>query len=408
MRRSKPNPFGLEGDGSLDRRRFMQAATALGAGMLFPQAFAQGQPLNIGWIRPTTGRLVSSFAPLYVGGLIAVDEINAAGGIMGRPLVRKEEDDEASPAKEPAVAKKLLDGKPLAFIGPVGSSQALASMAFTTPARMPQSTFANAAEMGDGTKYPYHYQCTFNTTTQAEVAVRHLVETMKLRKIAILQENTAFGEQATAASMLVFKKLGITPVATEVYPLTAPDLGSYVGNMRKAGADGVVAWIASVPSAAMAFNAMAQQKWFPMVAGHNGLFIESIFDLVPPEAIKGLYGTGYKSLTWTGDQMPGERQIAYAKKIATYPEAKGSEINVASAPFYDFLMLLKMVIEGEKSFEPEKIKQALDNVKGYKGMLGELSFSPTNHTGISPDQVVLASVASGRDPKSLKVFRQRA
>ncbi|RZI65595.1 MAG: amino acid ABC transporter substrate-binding protein, partial [Variovorax sp.] len=201
MRNPRPSFFGATDDGGLDRRTFLQAAAALGAGLSMPSAFSQaGQPLDIGWIRPTTGRLVSTFQPLYVGGVIAVDEINAAGGILGRPLVRVEEDDEASPAKQPAVAKKLLDRKPLAFVGPTGSSQALASLAFTTRAKMPQATYANAAELADGTKYPYHYQLSFNTAIQAEVIVRHLVEKLGLRKIGVIQENTAFGEQGTAST----------------------------------------------------------------------------------------------------------------------------------------------------------------------------------------------------------------
>jgi ABC-type branched-subunit amino acid transport system substrate-binding protein len=413
MADKKSNPFGLKADGSIDRRQFMQAAGVLGAGMLGASAFglpafAQPKPLNIGWARPTTGRLASSFAVLYVGGLIAVEEINAAGGIMGRPIVRREEDDEASPAKEPAIVKKLQEDGINIIVGPTGSSQALASVAVATPAKILQSTYANAAEMGDGKKYPYHYQCTFNTDLQGEIAVRYLVETLKLKKIGILQENTAFGEQATAASKVALKKLGLEPVGVEVYPLTAPDLNGYVGNLNKAGADGLIAWIANIPNAAMAFNAMNTIKWYPPIAGHNGLFIEKIFELVPPEAVKNVYGTYYKSLTWTSSESPGTKQVAFAKKVAGYPEAKGSEVNVAAAPYYDFLHLLKMAIETSKSFEPEKIKQVLDNVKGYDGLLGTINFTPENHTAISIDQMTLASVASGLDPKAMGVFRERA
>jgi len=409
MPHHRPPLFGAARGDGIDRRDFLQAAAALGAGLGLPTVFAQGaQPLEVGWIRPTTGRLVSTFLPLFAGGVIAMDEINAAGGILGRPLVRVDEDDEASPAKQPAVAKKLLDRKPLAFVGPVGSSQALASLAFTTRAKMPQATYANAAELADGAKYPYHYQLSFNTAIQAEVIVRHLVEKLGLRKIGVIQENTAFGEQGTASTLAICKKLGITPVAIEIYPLTAPNLGAYIGNLRKAGAEGLVSWISTIPSAAMAFNAMHQQKWYPPVAGHNGLFIESIFDLVPPEAVERVYGTYYKSLTWSATEAPGERQVAYAKKIAAMPEAKGSEVNVAAGPYYDFLHLLKTVIEAEKSFDPDRIKRALDNTRNHKGMLGNLSFSETNHCGISPDDVVLASVASAKDPKAMKVFRERA
>jgi len=408
-------PFGLQRDGSLDRRGFLRTAARLGVGAFGTSSLglagiaAAQQPFNIGWIRPTTGRLASSFSYLYIGGLIAVDEINAQGGILGRPITRVEEDDEASPAKEPAIIKKL-QGSGINFVaGPTGSSQALSSLATTTPAKIIQATYANGAEMGDGTKYPYHYQCTFNTNQQGEIAARYLVETLKLKKIGIIQENTAFGEQATAASRATLKKLGLEPVKVEVYPLNAPDLNTYVGNLRKAGIDGMIAWIANVPNAAMAFNAMNAQKWYPPITGHNGLFLDALFDLVPAEALTHVYGTTYRSLMWTATTYPGERQVAFAKKVATYyPEGKGSGVPVANSPYYDFLHVLKMVIEGEKSFEPEKVKRALDSVKGYQGLLGTINFTPENHTAIGIQDIALASVSSGKDPKSMGVFREMA
>jgi len=414
MTNSKKPPFGLLRDGSIDRRDFLRAASRLGIGAfgasslgLASVAEAQ-EPFSIGWVRPTTGRLASSFSILYIGGLIAIEEINAAGGILGRPIVRVEEDDEASPAKEPAVAKKL-QGSGINFIaGPTGSSQALSSLATTTPAKIIQATYANGAEMGDGKKYPYHYQCTFNTDQQGEIAARYLVEKMKLKKIGIIQENTAFGEQATAASRATLKKLGLEPVRVEVYPLNAPDLNTYVGNLRKAGIDGMIAWIANIPNAAMAFNAMNSQKWFPPITGHNGLFLDALFDLVPPEALANVYGTMYRSLMWTDTTSPGPRQVAFAKKVAAHPEGKGSGVPVANSPYYDFLHVLKLAIESEKSFEPEKVKRALDNVKGYQGLLGTINFSPENHTAIGIDDIALASVASGKDPKSMGVFREIA
>lgn len=411
MERRRLGAFGQAGDGSIDKRAFLRMAGLIGAGALGPAGLAlpamAADPFRIGWIRPTTGRLASSFAQLYVGGLIAVEEINAAGGIMGRPIVAQEEDDEASPAKEPAIIKKLAESTRF-LVGPTGSSQALSSLASTTAAQMIQATYANGAELGDGAKYPYHYQFTFNTNQQGEIAARYLAETLKLRKIGILQENTAFGEQATAASRATLKALGLEPVRVEVYPLTAPDLNTYVSNIRKAGAEGLIAWIASVPGAAMAFNAMNAQKWQPAITGHNGLFTESIFDLVPEEALKNVYGTTYKSLTWTDTDMPGEKQVAFAKKLVAYPETKGSGVAVSNSPYYDYLGALKMVIEGEKSFEPAIVKRALDNLKDYPGLLGPVSFTPQNHTGIAIESICLASILSGRNPKSAGVFRERA
>ncbi|MGZ5911700.1 MAG: ABC transporter substrate-binding protein, partial [Reyranella sp.] len=104
MTDNKRPPFGLRRDGSIDRRDFLRTAGRLGVGAFglsslgLAGAAHAAEPFNIGWVRPTTGRLASSFSYLYIGGLIAIEEINAAGGIMGRPIARIEEDDEASPA----------------------------------------------------------------------------------------------------------------------------------------------------------------------------------------------------------------------------------------------------------------------------------------------------------------------
>ena len=401
-------------DGSIDRRTLLRyaahggLAAALGASAGGP-ALAQQQALKLGWIRPTTGRLASSFAPLYFGGLIAVEEINASGGILGRQIVRSEEDDEASPAKEPGIIRKLREQDIGCVIGPTGSSQSLASFAATTSANMIQSAYAAAAEAGDGKRYPYHYQIMFNTDQQAEICVDYMVGVLGVKKVGILQENTAFGEQAAASTKTVLqKKFGLTPVSEQVYPISAPDLSPYVVNLQKAGADGVVGWIANVPNAAMIFNAMKTLKWFPAVTGHSGLMLPALFDLVPAEAVKNVFATYYRNFTWTDSEQPGARQVEFARKLAQYPEAKGFEVNVAAAPYYDFVYLLKAAIESEKSFEPAAIKRHLDNLRGFKGMLGDISFTPENHSGIGTRDVVLVSVASGQDPRAMGCMRARA
>jgi len=393
---------------TLDRRLFLGGMAALGASPLVRPAFAADDAFNIGWVRPTTGRLASSYAPLYIGGLIAIDEINAAGGVMGRKIARQEEDDEASPAREPAVIKKLQEGGVRYICGPTGSSQSLAALAVTTASKTITTMYAIASEAGDGTRYPWHYQCTFNSDLQAEMASRYLVETLKLKKIGILQENTAYGEQVVAACQTILKKLGVAPVGVEVFPITAPELNGYVGNLRKAGADGVLFWTGSTPITAKGFNSMHSQKYYPAIAGHSSLFADSLLDLVPAEALQNAAGTYYKTLTWSDKEDIGGRQMEFARKANAFPETKETGVNVAASPFYDFLYMLRAAIESEKSFEPEKVKRAMDATKDYKGLLGNLNFTPANHAAISIEDMTMATLLSGRDPKAMAVFRKRA
>ena len=77
MTNSKKPPFGLQRDGSIDRRDFLPYRRAVGCRRVRPVEPGLGfrgraaDPFKLGWIRPTTGRLASSFAHLYFGGLIA-------------------------------------------------------------------------------------------------------------------------------------------------------------------------------------------------------------------------------------------------------------------------------------------------------------------------------------------------
>ena len=396
---------------TISRRNLLSGAAAIGAGFAFMPSILRaqtGDTFKLGWVRPTTGRLVTSFAPLYAGALIAVDEINAAGGIMGKKIERIEVDDEASPAKQPAVIKKLEEEGCKYVLGPTGSSQSLAALAVTTPAKMIHGFFAVSTALGDGKKYPYGYQTTFNTEHQAQAAVEYLVNTLKAKKIGILQETTAFGEQAVADSKTHLQKAGLSPVAIEVFPLTAPDLNAYLANLERAGIDGLMIWAAAIPQLSMAFNGMSAMNWFPPTVGHNQLFNESLLELVPAQAIKNVYGTALKNFTWNDSVYPTERHIAYAKKVQAFPGAKGSEPIIACAPFYDFLYVLKAAVEKAKSFDVEAVKAAMDGTKGFPGMAGTINFSADNHCALAATDLCMARVDSAKNPKSLGMFRERA
>lgn len=369
---------------------------------------AAGDTLRIGWIRPTTGRLASTFAPLYVSGRIAVDEINEEGGILGKKLEIVEIDDQGSPAQQPAVARRL-EQEGLQFVcGPVGTSQALASLAVTSRQQIIQTSYSNGAQLADGSKFPYHYQTTFNTDQQGVAVANYLARDLRISRVAIIAEDTEFGNAGLATSTKTLAEFGIQPTMVQRYPLDARNLDIEVRAMRDSGAEGVISWISDIPNGALAFNAMNALKWRPPVTGHTGLFLGPIFDVVPAEALRNVYGTYVRNLTWDDNEYPGDRAVAFADRMARYKEAKGLEPAIAAAPFYDFIHLLKMAIEQTDSTDAAEVKEVLDSLTGYDGLLGRISFTPEDHGGLDADAVVLASVVSAGDKKSKGVFRQRA
>jgi ABC-type branched-subunit amino acid transport system substrate-binding protein len=396
-------------DGRIDRRSLLRWAGGLAAASGFGGGLASAaatEAFKIGWVRPTTGRFASSVAPLYVPGLMAIDEINASGGILGRPIERVEVDDEAAPAKQPGVMKKIQGDGAQYVVGPTGDAQCLASLPTSTASNVVQACFTNGTKPMDGTQFPYSYVLFHSVQMIADVCFAHF-HGKGARKFGVLVENTTAGEAAVAACKLSLARYKLEPTTIQVFALNSATVAPYISNLRKADTEVIVSFLGSTPSAALVLNAMAEQQWFPPITGHAGLMYEALFDLVPKESLTNASAVVFKGLTWTPTESPGPRQLAFAKKMLTYPDVN-SPYNVASGPYYDFIYLLKSVIEQEKTFDTVKVKAALDKVKGWQGVRCKLSFTPENHCGVTPDEIVLATVTSAKDPRSVNsVFRER-
>lgn len=391
------------------RRRVMQMGVgAIAATFLSPDVLAQtGQPLKVGMVRPLTGRFVSSFAPLYVPARVAAEEFNAAGGILGRKIEFIEEDDEGSPAKEPAVMRKLREAGVSIVVGPVGTSQAVSALAVSTPEKMIQGAGAFAVEVVDGKQYPYHFQFNYNTSHQAVAVVDLVQKRMANQKIGILHEITGWGESFAKHVAERLKAVGITPVAVETFALSAPDVRNQVRNLQRAGVEVLIVGNSIVPASVLVLNALKSTAWFPTIAGGNGFFSDSLLDILPPEATERIYATFLRNFSYANGKPVGERQAAYVKKLQGYAEVKGQEPNAAVSPFYDFLHVLKLVAERAKSMDSDALKTGFESLKGYAGISGTLSLSAANHCALPDDAVTMVKVASARDPRSMGFFRER-
>ena len=394
------------------RRDVLRWAVSIGAtsatGLWMGNAAAQSsQVLKIGMVRPLTGRFASAFAPLFVPARVAAEEINAMGGILGRKIEFVEEDDDGSPAKEPAVMRKLIEAGVNIVIGPVGTSQAVSALQVSTAEKMLHATGAFAVDVVDGAKYPFHYQFNYNTRHTAAAVVELLIKRMGQQKIGILHEVTGWGESFSAEVADRLKALGATPVGVESFALTAPDVRNQVRSLQRAGATSVAVG-ASIPSAAaLVLNSLKSIAWYPVLAGGNGFHSDSLLDILPPEATDKIHAVYLKNFSYTASKPVGAREMAYAKKLGAFSEVKGQEPNAVVSPFYDFLHVLKVVSDNVKSVDPTALKKGFDSLKNYRGASGTLSLTPENHCALPDEAATMVKIASARDPRSMAFFRER-
>jgi branched-chain amino acid transport system substrate-binding protein len=353
--------------------------------------------------------LASSYAPLFAALPLAVDEVNAAGGILGRKVVLNSVDDQGDPSQEPAVARQLISGKVSYITGPIGDSAVEASLALTTPAKIVQASYVQSDFGGDGTLYPYHYQFFFNTTTEGQFLADYMVNTLGVKKIGFLQISGAIGNSTLAAVQKVLPPLGASIVSTQVVTNTTPSLLPFVTKLRQAGAEGVIMTLGSVPVNNLAYEAFIQLNWFPPICSHVTPLEPGVTSKTwPTQLTDNVYCPTIKNFTYPKGGKPNAAAQAFVDKLKTYPYGKEGGLGAATAPFYDFIKLLKLAAEEAKSLDSDAIKKVFDGTRNYAGVDGSISFTPTNHTGISADSIAVARASSASNPLCQGYFYEQA
>ena len=407
------------GAGRTTRRRLLQGIVGGTVGLSLPGiltragsvAQAADSDLRVGWVRPLTGPLASSFEPLYFAGDLAINEINAAGGILGRKLVKVEVDDEGSPAKQPIVMRQLLDQGVKFIVGPTGSSQAVSALEVTTPQKAIQCCIANADELGDGKRFPYHFQFNFRNAYQAK---QHAIYLKKagVKKAGILVEDSAAGASSRDAMQAQLTANGIQIVDVETFPLRTPDMSPFLRKLRSEGAEAIDCHVSNNGDITQFLVGLSRLNWKPVVVGHYGLLFAGAPGAVPDSArYKDVYTTMFRELTYTDSEKPPQNVQDFARKImkATFAEAVFGQ--AITSPLYDFLYALKATAEKAKSLETDDIKKVFDSGFSVDGLFGPMSFTSENHTAYSPDLLTMAEVNSTEDAYSKEfkgLFRRRA
>lgn len=395
------------------RRRVLASAvgTAAIATGLLPRTSYSQDVLKLGWIKPMTGPLASSFGPLYLAAQIAMDEINASGGILGRKLVKVEVDDQGSPAQDPIATKRLLEDGVKYIVGPIGSSQTLASLEVSGPAKIISAAYATATEMGDGTRFPYHYQ--FNFTAAAQVR-RHaeFLQKRGVKKVGMLIEDSAAGVSMRDAMLKELPAHGMQIVSDQTFPIKVADMTPFLRKLRSDGAEAIDAQVSNNVDITQMLVGLSRMNWKPLIAGHTGLLFAGTPGAIPDSArYNDIYAATFKSLTYSDAEQPPERVKAFCKKILANNVPDSLIGPAATTPFYDYLYALKWAIERAKSFDTEQVKKTLDSGAPIDGLFGKMAFSPSRHSAYDHEVVTMAISNSMEEPLSKEyhgLFRRRA
>jgi len=365
--------------------------------------------IRIGWLSSLTGPLSSAAIAENQGVQFAVDEINQAGGILGRKVELLTRDTGGDPTKAVNFAKQLLFSDKVGFIiGPVNSGESLATVPIVASANVPNLVIGTLDELIDAKKYPRAFRV-INTNRQwIDAANAYALQQLGRKKVAVIGDTSGYGTASTRLATELLGKAGVTPVYSAMIDLNKTDLSDELAKAKAAGADVIMPWSAATGLLARLLNARGDTGWDVPVVGHPALMATPIRKLLnKPEYWKNTFAAGYTSTTYDAAGKLPERTRALLEKLR--PKLGGGEVDFMFwwvALGYDTVKIIEHAIKTAGSDDPAKWQKTLESAHELPGVYATYSFGPDQHNGF-PDHSIVMNLADSFKDGSFKAAPRR-
>ena len=321
-------------------------------------------PIKIGMVAPLTGPAAESGRFQTQGAKLALDEINKAGGVLGRPLELTIEDDQTTnPGVVLAFSKLAGNVEFVGFIGSIRSTQLHAMAPDVLKVAKPVmmgGTDPALTHMGN----PWFFRCRPNDIYSARVIADYGGKVLGKRKWAIVHSTDAFGTNGMKNLTEALKGMGIEPVLTQGYPNNSQDFTPVALAVKQSGADVMGTYMTFEPDQGIFAKQLRQLGVSLTWVGSPTTVTTTALKL----AGAALYGS-YAVVDFNRESSASAKTFA-----AKYEAAYKSAPDIFASWTYDAVNVLAHAIADAKSTEPEKLRQAILAIKGYEGAEGTYNF----------------------------------
>jgi len=282
------------------------------------------------------------------GSSLAVEEINAAGGILGKKIVLEFVDTGSDPGKARAAIQRALDAKPIAIFGPIYSGSISATLKLTHEAEVPQIMGGEAANLtAQGSKYLF--RTSFGQNVSMPKIANYLRDEVKAKSVAIVYVNNDFGRGGRNAIIKEFETRKIKVSADISTEAGQADFAADVIKVKRSDADAVFVYLNEEESARFLREAKKQGLDKPLI-GETTLLGQKVIDLAG-DAANGV--RGHVGLTV---DAPIPAMQAFGKKFEERYKYKPDHNGVKGyiAPY-----MIKAAADKAGKLEPKALAAAL-------------------------------------------------
>ncbi len=368
----------------MDRTYFLSAAILSMTAAL--PSLAQQAPVRIVGLVELSGTGATSGTNFDNGVKLAVKEINAAGGILGRKIEYTSSDTQSAPQTAKALAQKAVDDGAYIVMGPVFSGSILVSMAETRRAGIPNFTGGESAAITQQGN-PYIFRTSFTQATAMPKVARYIKDTVKAKTIAIVWVNNDFGKGGRDMIMKALEAQGIKIAADISTDPGQVDFSSPVLKVKQSNADAVFVYTNEEESA-RALRELKKQGYDRPIVGETTLTSQKVIEMAG-EAANGAVahvGLSADAPQPTIKAFDGRFQKEYKYKT-DHNGLKG----------YSAMYIVKAVTERIGKFDPKAFADAMHgaalSAKDYPGVLLDVTF---DQNGDLDRESFMTKVVNGR------------
>jgi len=368
----------------MNRTYFLSAAIWIMTAAL--PSLAQQAPVLIVGLVELSGTGATSGTNFDNGVKLAVKEINAIGGVLGRKIEYTSSDTQSAPQTAKALAQKAVDDGAYIVMGPVFSGSILVSMAETRRAGIPNFTGGESAAITQQGN-PYIFRTSFTQATAMPKVARYIKDTIKAKTIAIVWVNNDFGKGGRDTVMKALEAQGIKIAADISTDPGQVDFSSPVLKVKQSNADAVFVYTNEEESA-RALRELKKQGYDKPIVGETTLTSQKVIEMAG-EAANGAVahvGLSADAPQPTIKAFDGRFQKEYKYKT-DHNGLKG----------YSAMYIVKAVTEKIGKFDPKAFAAAMHGVtlsaKDYPGVLLDVTF---DQNGDLDRESFMTKVVNGR------------
>lgn len=295
---------------------------------------------------------------------LAVEEINAAGGVLGKKLTYIYEDDGNDATTAVNVVTKLLNEDVVAVIGPHTTGNTLAVQSLYAEAGMPFFSGGTGVKLENEMDNKYFHRIRPSDSICGAIAAKFAVENLGAKKVGVDYNNNDFGTGGRDVVVATLQELGVEYVEV-AHNSGDTDMTTQLMNLQAAGVDAVILWTDDAEDVVTARQAYELGLDIPFITS-AGVVMQQVLDQMEPEYVEGWYSAT--------DFVPANDDPVVKTFVEAFSAKYGIDPELYASAYYGTVKALAAAIEIAGSTDHEAVNDALTQIKDLPAPTGTMTY----------------------------------